>query len=99
MWANVPSVGRTCGVSKSGASLSQGIGAGCSTRSTYKGDEMYTSERLTGTSKVALTALSRLSAPNKVSIITAASEDDFDVKLLSEAINYREEPRKRGIVE
>ena len=67
-------MGGICGISEGGASLSQGIGAGCSARSTYKGDDMYTSERQTGTSNVALTALSSLKVANYVSNPIFSSE-------------------------
>lgn len=60
MCAKVPSVGRTCGISDGGTSLNHGMEAGSSGRSIYRGVEMYASERLTGTSKVPLTALSNL---------------------------------------
>jgi hypothetical protein len=65
--AKVPKVGITCGVSVGGTSLSHGIGVGSSTCSTYKADDMYTSERLTGTSRVALMPLSKLEVESDVS--------------------------------
>jgi hypothetical protein len=62
MCANVPRVGGDCGLSDGGRSSSQGIGAGASGRSTYRADDMNVSERLTGTSREPLIALSSLNS-------------------------------------